>query len=153
MSKKLYIVELTAEERSKLNSLVSKGKASAYKRLHAQILLKSDVGPNGPGWADVKIAEALDIVESTIRRIRKRFVEQGLESALNRKEQKNRRAPIIDGKTEAFLIATACSEAPEGHQRWTIRLLANRLVELEHIDSVSRETVRRKLKKTKLNRG
>ena len=153
MSKKLYIVKLSTEERSQLKNIVSKGKSSAYKRLHAQILLMSDVGPNGPGLTDEKVVEALNIGFSTVGRIRKRFVEEGLETALNRKEQKNRRHPIIDGKTEAILIATACSKAPEGYNRWTIKLLTERLVELEYIDSVSRETVRRKLKKTKLNRG
>ncbi len=153
MSRKLYIVELSAEERSQLKEIVSKGKASAYKRLHAQILLMSDVGPKGPGLTDEKIVEALDIGFSTVNRIRKRFVEEGLESALNRKEQKKRKLPKIDGKAEAILIATACSKAPLGHKRWTLNLLADRLVELKYVESVSHETVRQRLKKTKLNLG
>lgn len=153
MPKKLYVVTLTADERSSLQAMVAKGKVAAQKRLHAQILLKADAGPHGNAWKDRQITEAFDMGRCTVERVRRRFVEQGLEAALNRKPQQNRIARKIDGRTEAHLIATACSKPPEGRNRWTLRLLADRLVELEWVDSVSYETVRRTLKKTKSSRG
>lgn len=148
-----HVVTLTAEERSYLRDLVGKGKVAASKRLHAQILLKSDTGPQGEGWTDVCIAKAFDIGTATVERVRKRLVEEGLEAALNRKKQINRRRRKIDGKVEAQLIATACSQAPEGRARWTLRMLADRLVELECVDSISHEAVRQALKKTRSSRG
>ena len=148
MPKKHYIVTLTAEERTYLRGLVRKGKASALKQRHARILLKTDQGPQGEHWTDEKIQRALDVHRTTVERLRERFVEQGLESALRRKEQKNRKAKKIDGKTEAHLVALACSKPPEGRKRWTMKLLADRLIELEIVDSVSSETVRQTLKKT-----
>jgi hypothetical protein len=153
MSAKKYIVELTPEERKRLKALVDKGRAAAHKRRHAQILLLSDAGPEGPGWTDERIAEALDIDPSTAGRVRKRSVEDGLEVAIDRKKQLNRQPPKIDGRAEAALIATACGPPPEGRKRWTLQLLADRLVELEYVDSVSHETVRKKLKKTLSNLG
>ena len=162
MSKKLYLVTLTAEERSRLRALVSKGKVAAHKRLHAQVLLKSDLGPQGKGATDEKIAEALEINRSTVERVRKRFVEEGFEASLDRKKQKNRKARKIDGDAEAYLVSLACSKPPEGRNRWTLKLLADHLVELElpvngpaldGVDSVCRETVRQTLKKTNLNLG
>lgn len=153
MSHKRYIVELSAEERARLKDLINKGRAAAHKRCRAQILLWSDSGSEGPGWSDQKIAEALDISPSTARRVRRRLVEEGLNAAIERKKQAKRRPPKIDGQAEAILIATACSPAPKGRKRWTLRLLAERLVELEYVDSVSLETVRQKLKKTFSNRG
>ena len=148
-----HVVTLTAEERSDLHDLVTKGKAAARKRLHAQILLKSDTGPQGEGWTDVRIAEAFDVGTATVERVRRRLVEEGLEAALNRKKQINRKPRKIDGKVEAQLIAAACSKAPEGRARWTLRMLADRLVELECLESISHEAVRQTLKKTKSNRG
>lgn len=153
MSKKLYLVTLTAEERSHLRALVSKGKVAAHKRLHAQVLLKSDLGPQDKGATDEEIAEALEINCSTVERVRRRFVEEGLEASLNRKKQKNRKARKIDGDAEAYLVALACSKPPEGRNRWTLKLLADHLVELELVDSVCRETVRQTLKKMNLNPG
>jgi len=153
LPKKRYVVELTGEEREYLNGLVSKGKAAAYKRRHAQILLKSDAAPDGPGWTDQQIVEAFDASRSTVERVRERFVQEGLEAAINRKKQANRKPRIIDGDAEAHLIALACSKPPEGSLRWTLRMLAGRLVELHLVEAVSRETVRRALKKTKPSPG
>lgn len=153
MPKKLYIVTLTAAERSSLQSLIAKGKVAARKRLHAQILLKADASPDGDSWKDQQIVEAFDVGRCTVERLRQRFVEQGLEAALNRKPQEHRVPRKIDGKTEAHLIATACSKPPEGRMRWTLKLLTERLIELEWVDSVSTETVRRALKKTKSSHG
>ena len=153
MPEKIYIVTLTAAERSSLQALIAKGKAAAQKRLHAQILLKADAGPAGAGWTDQQIADAFDIGRCTVERVRQRFVEEGLEAALVRKPQQNRIARKIDGAAEAHLIATACGKPPEGRNRWTLQLLADRLVRLELVDTVSSETVRRTLKKTRSSRG
>lgn len=153
MPKKLYVVMLSADERSSLQKLIATGKAAAQKRLHAQILLKADTGPDGDGWTDQQIMEALDVGRSTVERVRQRLVEEGLEAALTRKPQQNRAPRKIDGIAEAHLIATSCSKAPEGRTRWTLRLLADRLVALEIVDAISHETVRRVLKKTKSSRG
>ena len=146
MPKKHYVVTLTASERSSLQALIAKGKVAAQKRLHAQILLKADAGPAGDGWTDQQIVAAFDVSRCTVERLRQRFVEQGLEAALTRKPQQNRIARKIDGQAEAHLIAAACGKPPEGRKRWTLRLL-------EIVDTVSSETVRRTLKKTKLSRG
>ena len=148
MPKKRYLVTLTAEERSYLHGLISKGKAAAFKQRHARILLKTDQGPHGDGWTDEQIGQALEVHSSTVERLRKRFVEEGLEAALQRKEQTNRRAKTIDGEAEARLVALACSPPPEGRTCWTLRLLADRLVSLQVVDRVSPETVRKTLKKT-----
>jgi len=153
MPKKLYVVTLTADERSSLQALIAKGKAAAQKRLHAQILLKADVGPEGDGWKDQQIMEAFEVGRSTVERVRQRLVEEGLEAALTRKPQQNRVARKIDGVAEAHLIAAACGKPPEGRKRWTLQLLADRLVVLDLVEAVSYETVRRTLKKTKSSRG
>ena len=153
MPKKLYVVTLTADERSCLQALIAKGKAAAQKRLHAQILLKADAGPHGEGWKDEQIMEAFDVARRTVERVRQRLVEQGMEAALTRKTQQNRIPRKLDGVAEAQLIVVACSKPPEGRQRWTLKLLADRLVELDVVDSVSYETVRRTLKKTRSSRG
>ena len=148
MPEKKYIVTLTTEERAHLRDLISKGKAAAYKQRHARILLKTDQGRHGEHWTDEQIEGALDVHPTTVERLRKRFVEEGFEATLGRKEQKNRKAKKIDGKAEAHLVALACGDPPEGRKRWTLTLLADRLVELELVDSVSPETVRKTLKKT-----
>ena len=148
MPKKRYIVTLTPEERTYLRGLISKGKAAAFKQRHARILLKTDQGSEGECWTDEKIEQALDVHSSTVERLRRRFVEEGLEAALQRKEQKNRRAKIIDGEAEAHLVTLACSKPPEGRTTWTLQLLADQMVSLEVVDSVSPETVRKTLKKT-----
>jgi transposase len=150
---KIYVVELTGQERDYLRSLVSKGKAAAYKRRHAQILLKADAAPGGPNWTDGQIVQALDVSRATVERVRARCVQEGLDAAINRKRQKNRRAKKLDGDAEAHLIALACSRPPKGRVRWTLKLLADRLIELELVDTVSTETVRRTLKKTKSSPG
>ena len=153
MPMKHYVVTLTAAERSSLQALIAKGKVAAKKRLHAQILLKADAGPEGEGWKDQRIGEAFDVGRRTVERVRQRFVEEGLETALVRKPQQNRIPRKIDGEAEAHLIAAACGKPPEGRKRWTLQLLADRLVQLEMVDTVSSETVRRTLKKTKSSRG
>ena len=146
---KKYVVTLTDVERQSLSDLVSSGKASAKKITHARILLKADAAVGGPNWPDADIASALDIGVRTVERVRERFVEQGLEAALVRKPQaRPSRLPVFDGDAEARLIALACSRPPEGRARWTLRLLADRLVELEVVEAVSHETVRRSLQKT-----
>lgn len=148
MNKK-YVVRLSGQERSQLERLVSIGKAAARKLLHARILLAADQGPDGPGWSDERIAEGLVVSLRAIGNIRQRLVEHGLEAALNRKKQEQpSRRRTLDGKAEARLIALRCGEPPEGRMRWTLQLLADKLVELNVVDSVSYETVRRTLKKT-----
>jgi len=146
---KKYVVRLTSEERATLQRLVSVGKAAARKILHARILLQADQGPYGPAWPDVQIATALTAHPRTIAGVRERLVEQGLEAALNRKKQERpSRGSKLDGKAEAYLIALRCGEPPEGRTRWTLQLLADKLVALKVVDSLSYETVRRTLKKT-----
>jgi transposase len=146
---KKYIVTLTEDERLSLSSLASSGKAAAKRITHARILLKADAAEGGPAWRDADIALALDVDVRTVERVRERFVEQGLEAALVRKPQaRPSRPPVLDGDAEARLIALACSRPPEGRARWTLRLLAGRLVELEVVEAVSHETVRRTLQKT-----
>jgi len=146
---KKYIVRLSGEARKSLKSLVSSGKGSARMFTRARILLKADVGEEGPGWPDEKIAEALDVTIQTIERVRKQLVEEGLEAALKRRKyvQKVSRKKL-DGDAEAHLIALACSESPKGYTRWSLRLLADRMVELGYVESISHEAVRRVLKKT-----
>ena len=152
MPKKLYVVTLTVEERSFLQGLVSKGKVAAHTRLHAQVLLKADSGPEGEAWKSGQIVAAFKVSDRTVERVRQRFVEEGLEAALNRRQYPARQLKI-DGRAEAHLIAAACGPPPEGRQRWTLHLLADRLVELKMVESVSHETVRQTLKKTGLSRG
>ena len=148
MPKKKYIVDLSPSERDYLEEITNKGKTAAYKMNHARILLKADINQEGGGWTDSKISEALNIGHATIERVRKRFVEEGMESALNRTEQKKRRQRIIDGEKEAYLIAIACSETPLGKSHWTLQMLADKMVELKVVEKVSTETIRQTLKKT-----
>jgi transposase len=151
---KKYKVTLTAEERNSLQDLIAAGKAAASKQAHARILLKADASPGGPGWTDARIAEAVEVNVTTVERVRERFVEQGLEAALIRKQQdRPSRERKLDGKGEARLVALACSAPPQGRAAWTLRLLADRLVELEVVDTISTETVRQVLKKTSSSRG
>ena len=145
---KRYVVELTAEEQEELMQLVSKGKAAARKITHARVLLRANESKNGPAWTDIQISEAFGIHTNTIHDIRRRFVEDGLEAALVRKKQdRPSRKCIVDGEVEARLIALRCGQPPEGKGRWNLRLLADRLVELEIVPSISHETVRQALKK------
>ena len=146
MNKK-YVVRLTAEEREYLGSIASKGRADARKIIHAQVLLKADA--DGPGLTDVEVAEMFSVHENTVRSIRERFVLEGQESALDRKKRAEPPCePKLDGACQARLTAIACSTPPPGRARWTLRLLGDRLVELKVVDSISRETVRKALKKT-----
>lgn len=146
-----YSVKLTQGQRKMLEDVVKNGQAPARKILHAQILLKSDKGDWGPRWTDKHIQQAFGLGESVIKRVRKRYVENGLEDALNRRRQPKRpEKQKMDGKQEAQVIAILCTEQPEGQERWTLRALAGRLVELEIVEQVSHETVRSVLKKNAL---
>jgi transposase len=149
---KKYVVELTSEERTQLNAMIKKGKTAGYKIRHAQMLLKIDQGKQGTAWSDGKTAEAFAAHITSIERLRKRFVEEGLQAALERHNRKNY-THKLDGDAEAHLIAIACSEPPEGRSEWSLRLLAEKLVELNVVDSISHTTVDRTLKKTNLSRG
>ena len=151
---KKYKDTLTADERNSLQDLIAAGKAPAQKLAHARILLKADAAPGGPAWADARIAEAVEVDVTTIERVRQRFVEQGLEAALVRKKQdRPSRQRKLDGHGEARLVALACSDPPLGRARWTLRLLADKLAELEVVDTISTEAVRQVLKKTSSSRG
>lgn len=146
--KKLNVVCLKRRERRKLEQLVRKGMAKATEIRRANILLKADA--NGPRWTDERITEAFGCSRQAVANVRRRHVERGLEGALKRKKQDSpSRARILDGKGEARVLALACSQAPGGRNRWTLRMLANRAVELKIADEISYETIRRTLKKTK----
>jgi transposase len=145
---KKYIVRLTPEEQAYLSQMMRSGKAAARILLHARILLKADSDPTTPAWSDEAISEALEVHATTVARVRQRFVEEGLEAALRPKSTTRQYARKLDGAAEAHLIAIACGPAPAGRAQWTLRLLADKLAELEHVPSVSYETVRRTLKKT-----
>lgn len=153
MPGKLYRVKLTDEEREYLEGLVSRGTVAARKANHARILLHADENAEAGYFKDEDIAEVLHVGRVTVERVRKRFVEEGLESALNPKPRTRHRAKKLDGKAEAFLVATACSAAPEGRTDWTLQLLADQLIECQIVDSISVEAVRQVLKKTRLNPG
>jgi len=150
MPRKKYIVDLTDEEREELEALISSGVAPARKLTRARILLKAD-----EDWTDKAISDALDVGTATVERVRKRFVERGGISAIERRKPRRRYERKLDGDAEARLVALACSAPPEGHKRWTLTLLAEKIVTLEAVDieSVSYETVRRVLKKTGLSLG
>jgi len=144
---KIYRLKLTDVERADLEQLLSKGKAAARTLTHARILLKADEGVAGPRWTDDAIAEALDVNRSTVERVRVRCVEEGVEAALRPRPSRQLRLRKLDGAQEAHLVALACSRPPDGRGRWSMRLLADKLVELEIVDAISYETVRRTLKK------
>lgn len=146
--KKKYLVTLTDEERQQLRTLISCGRASASKLSHARILLKADSREGGSAWSDAAISQALEVGTATVERVRKQFVEEGLEAALTRRRPRRVYPRKLDGSGEAHLIALACSTPPEGRARWTLRLLADRMVALEYVDEISHETVRQVLKKT-----
>jgi transposase len=148
-----YVVRLSPEERQTLEAMVGKRHGAADKLLRARMVLKADVGDAGPGWTDQEIADAFEVGSSTVHRLRQRLVEEGLDAALLRKPPSTRRPTKLDGAQEAQLIAIACSQAPAGRARWTLQLLADKLVELKVVDSISDETVRQRLKKTNSSRG
>jgi len=153
MRKKSWRVTLTDAERGMLNDLIAVGKSPARKLAHARILLKADETREGPGWSDDAISEAVEVNRSTVERVRKRHATEGLEAALNPRRPRNHHPRRLDGDQEAHLIALACTEPPKGRDRWTLRLLAGRMVELEYVECVSHETVRKTLKKTSSSRG
>ncbi len=149
MNKK-YIVRLTAQEQKELENLLKKGKTQAYQMKHANILLAIDA--DGPNWPDHQAAKAYKCHQNTVRNVRQRFVEQGLRTALERKKQQvPSRKRVIDGENEARLISIACSTPPRGYAKWTMQMLADELVALKVVESVSGQTVWRTLKKTNLS--
>jgi transposase len=151
---KKYKVTLTDEERSELHELIAAGKGAAKRLAHARVLLKADASEGGPAWPDARIAEAAELSVATVERVRQRFVEHGFEAALSRKKQaRPSRQRKFDGAAEARLVALACSAPPDGRVCWTMQMLADKLVELEVVEAVSDETVRRTLKKTRSSRG
>lgn len=158
--RKVYVVRLSSEERERLEELVRKGelkkgrKPSALKLTRARILLKADQAEGAPAYTDAEIAEALDVSSKTVFNIRRKWVELGLEQALERQPQKSpSRRPKLDGQAEAKLIACSCGPPPDGRNKWTLRLLSDKAVELELVDSISPETVRQTLKKTSSSLG
>jgi hypothetical protein len=153
MPAKKYIVGLDAAERERLNTLISKGKASAKAILKARILLKADTAEGGPGWLDAEIVEALDTNLMMVMRVRETFVTKGLDAVLTRKKRETPPTPaIFDGEAQAKLTALACSEPPPGHARWTIRLLGEHVIERRIVEKAHFNTVGRALKKTTSSR-
>ncbi|MGH9208075.1 MAG: helix-turn-helix domain-containing protein [Acidimicrobiales bacterium] len=138
---------MSEEERVALQELIRKGKAAARKLTHGRILLKADVSSGGPGWHDQEISAALEVSTGTVQRIRQLFVEEGMAAALQPRPAAQPRPWKLDGAGEAHLFTLACSEPPAGHARWTLRLLAEQMVELAYADTLSYETVRQVLKK------
>ena len=150
---KKYRVTLTAAERDELKRLLARGKADVRRLKHAQVLLKADQAEGGSAWTDERIVAALDVGVATVQRLRQRFVEEGLQAALRPyRVGKRLYQRKLDGEQEAKLLALACSTPPDERGRWTLRLLAGRMVELKHVDTVSHETVRQVLKKTRSSR-
>jgi transposase len=150
---KKYIVDLSAEERADLVRLTTTGRHAADQLTRARILLKADCNQPGGSWQDDVIAAALDVGIATVERVRRRFVEFGASAALKRQRGGGRKPDDLNGEQEAHLVALVCGQPPEGQARWTLRLLAERMVKLGQVDSVSHETVRQTLKKTSYNRG
>lgn len=150
---KKYHVELTPEQRRTLEDLIRKGQTPARTQTHARILLKADRATGGPAWPDAQIADACEVSRPTVERVRRAFVTTGLESALHRRRPQRVYQRKLDGAQEAQLIALTCSAPPDGQERWTVRLLAQRLVELAIVDGIAPETVRTTLKKTNSSRG
>ncbi len=156
---KVYVVQLSGDEREKLQDLIKRGnrkkgqRPSALKLTRSRILLKADQAEGAPAYTDAEIAEALDVSPKTVFNLRRKWVELGLEQALERRPQSNRRPPKLDGKAEAKLVACSCGPPPKGRNKWTLRLLADRAVELELVDSISHEAVRQTLKKTSSSLG
>src|SRR4029450_6893383 len=159
--RKRYVVVLSEAERARLHTMIGRGVAPASALTHARILLKANQGEAGPGWAgaasgggpDAAIGAALEVNPATVARVRMRYVAAGLDAAIYRKPPARQYRRRLDGEQEAHLVALTCSAPPEGHKRWTLRLLADRLVELQVVESVSYETVRQALKQTSSSRG
>lgn len=153
MPKKTFQVQLSLESRLDLHTLVTTGTSTAHAITHARILLKADEGLDGPAWTDQMIGSALDVGVATVARVRQTYVRDGLAAALERKATRRVYTRGLDGEQEAHLVALTCGAPPEGAGRWSLRLLADRLVELNYVDTISHETVRQTLKKTNSNRG
>jgi hypothetical protein len=151
--RKRYIVVLSEEERARLHTVIGRGVAPASALTHARILLKANQGEAGPGWTDAAIAVALEVNPATVARIRQQYVTTGMDAALQRKPPARQYRRRLDGAQEARPVALACSAPPEGHKRWTLRLLAQRMVELQVVETVSYETVRQALKQTGSSHG
>jgi transposase len=147
---KKYIVKLGEEEREELRKLIAQGQAPARKLAHARILLKADSGEGGSAWSDQAISEALEVGTATVERVRQRFVEEGLRAALTRHKPNRSYARKLDGEQEAYVIALACSQAEQGRDRWTLQMLADKLVEVQLVESIARETIRQMLNKNEL---
>jgi transposase len=145
-----HVVRLGAEDRERLQALIRKGSASVSVVKRARVLLKADASPQGPGWSDEQIAEFAEVGLSTVHRVRQRFVEEGLAAAVPRKKAEGRQYQKLNRKQEARLIALVCGPAPEGHDRWTLRLLADRLAALGVVDAISHECVRKTLKEANI---
>jgi transposase len=151
---KKYKVQLDEKQRKQLESILSGGKESARSQMHARILLKADEGTQGPAWTDEQIAQALEVGTATVERVRRRFVEGGLLDALVRRPQPERpEQRKMDGELEAHLVTLACSQTEGGQKRWTMRLLADNLVQLGYVDQISHNTVWETLKKMNSNPG
>jgi hypothetical protein len=148
-----YTVILTEQDRAHLRPLIGQGTAPARLLTHARLLLKADQGEGGPGWTDAAIARALEVHPATVGRVRRSFVEQGLEAALHRKAPDRVYARRLDGAAEAHLVAVACGDPPPGRARWSLRLLADELVRLEVVEAISHETIRRTFEQTPSNHG
>jgi len=153
MSEKRYRVKLTQIEREELTSLVNKGQSQARRLRRGRILLMADEAQENGGWKDADIAKALGAQVRTVERTRQKCVEEGLEAALNHTKPNKTRSKVLDGAAEAHLVCLACTEAPDGHERWSMQMLADKLIELEVVETVSRETVRTTLKKMNLSPG
>lgn len=153
MPAKRYKVTVTDEERQNLLALISKGKAAAHTLARARILLQADQGPQGPAWSDEQSQQALHVGRMTVERTRHAFVEHGMDAALHRQKRATPGNQKVDGNKEAHLIALACSTPPQGQKRWPLKLLANKMVELEHFESITAETMRQHLKKMHLSLG
>jgi transposase len=150
---KFYHVTLTPAERAELDRLIRVGKGAAIKLAKARILLAADEAEGGPAQSDTQIMASLRVSKNTVCRTRERLVEEGIEAALNRKPSTQLHTRKLDGRAEAHLVAMACAKPPQGRARWTLRLLADQMVAADHVDSLSYETVRQVLKKTRSNRG
>lgn len=146
--KKKYPVFLSDTERKQLKNLIAAGTAPARKLTHARILLKADQGSEDPGWVDEQVADAVEVSQPTVSRVRKQYFEEGLEAAINRRPPNREYHRKLDGHQEARLVALACSEPPQGQARWSLRLLADKMIELDVVEEISYQRVRRTLKKT-----
>jgi len=153
MPAKIYKVTLTSEERAQLTSIVTRGKGNARRIRRAQMLLLADENQPEGAWKDADIAKALSAHARTVERTREKCVELGIEAALNHTRPKKTRSKVLDGAAEARLVQLAYSQAPDGHEQWTMQMLADKLIELEVVETVSRETVRTTLKKMNLSLG